>query len=209
MGKCPAAHGALQQRAAFIFGWRRPKRRTARPEGARKEERMNQQGLGPIARAAAAERMRETDAAARVRAEYEESPEYRIGCELLDGLTQELGISAEQAAALLASGARPESMDVLSRKAAAMLIELEREGKLQRSAGEYLQDSAFQKLLLELPAAAAVRVYDAEHGAAAAAGQPADPDARQRYSKSYARAARSPRRCAAPRPQAHRRTSPT
>ncbi len=138
---------------------------------------MNQQGLGPIARAAAAERMRETDAAARVRAEYEESPEYRIGCELLDGLTQELGISAEQAAALLASGARPESMDVLSRKAAATLIELEREGKLQRPAGEYLQDSAFQKLLLELPAAAAVRVYDAEHGAAAAAGQPADPDA--------------------------------
>ena len=61
---------------------------------------MNQQGMGPIARAAAAERMRETDAAARVRAEYEESPEYRIGCELLDGLTQELGISAEQAAAL-------------------------------------------------------------------------------------------------------------
>ena len=97
---------------------------------------MNQQGMGPIARAAAAERMRETDAAARVRAEYEESPEYRIGCELLDGLTQELGISAEQAAALLASGARPESMDVLSRKAAATLIELEREGKLQRPAGD-------------------------------------------------------------------------
>ena len=94
MGKCPAAHGALQQRAAFIFGWRRPQRRTARPEGTRKEEQMNQQGMGPIARAAAAERMRETDAAARVRAEYEESPEYRIGCELLDGLTQELGISA-------------------------------------------------------------------------------------------------------------------
>ena len=49
---------------------------------------MNGGKQGPIARAAAGQRMREPDAAARVRAEYEESPEYRLGCELLDGLTQ-------------------------------------------------------------------------------------------------------------------------
>ncbi len=139
---------------------------------------MDKRELGPIARAAAGARMRETDAAARVRAEYEESPEYRIGCELLDGLTQELGISAEQAAQLLSSGARPESMDVLSRQAAAALAQLEREGRLARPASEYLQDAAFQTLLSELPAAAAVRVYEAERMAGQAA-QTAEPNAEE------------------------------
>ena len=69
---------------------------------------MNKQELGPIARAAAKPGLREAYEAERVRREYEESPEYRIGCELLDGLTQELGISAEQAAALLSGSTRPE-----------------------------------------------------------------------------------------------------
>ncbi len=128
---------------------------------------MNGGKQGPIARAAAGQRMREPAAAARVRAEYEESPEYRLGCELLDGLTQEFGISAEQAAELLTDGARPESMDVLSRRAAATLSRLERAGQLRRPAGEYLREHAFQQLLRELPATAAVRVFEAENMRAA------------------------------------------
>ena len=139
---------------------------------------MNKQELGPIARAAAKPSLREAYEAERVRREYEESPEYRIGCEPLDGLTQELGISAEQAAALLSGSTRPESMEVLSRRAAATLAELERAGSLGRPAGEDLQESAFQKLMCELPAAAAVRVFEAER-TAREAGKQAGTDAEQ------------------------------
>lgn len=126
---------------------------------------MNGKELGPIARRAAGARTRETDAEARIRAEYENSPEYRAGCGLLDGLTAELGISAEQAAGLFTNGKQPESMDVLCRMAAATLAELDRAGKLSRPVNAYLEDEAFTALLTEMPASAAVRVFEAEHNA--------------------------------------------
>lgn len=98
----------------------------------------------------------------KVREEYENSPEYRIGCELVDGLTKELGISADEAAQMLSAAVRPSSMEVLSSRAADTLGQLEKQGKLGRPAADYLKEAAFAELLRELPAAAAIRVFDAE-----------------------------------------------
>lgn len=99
----------------------------------------------------------------QVRQEYENSPEYRIGCEIVGGLTKELGLSAEAAAEMLSSGVHPSGMDMLSSRAAVTLGEMEKQGRLKRPVGEYLQEAAFEALLKELPAAAAIRVFDAEN----------------------------------------------
>ncbi len=114
----------------------------------------------------------------QVRQEYENSPEYRIGCELVDDLTKQLGIGAEEAAEMLSSKVRPSGMDVLSSRAAAILSEQEKQGKLKRPAKEYLQEAAFEALLKELPAAAAIRVFDAEN-AVQQAGRQAENDREQ------------------------------
>ena len=132
---------------------------------------MTKQKQGPLARWAAEKRGQKEDEIAKLRAEYEESPEYRLGCELIDGLTQELGITAQQAAEMLSSGAHPGGMDVLSRKYAATLNEMEQAGKLGRPAGEYLDSDAFAQLMQELPLSAAVRVFEAEEAARSAKEQ--------------------------------------
>ncbi|MBE5784398.1 MAG: hypothetical protein E7330_01215 [Clostridiales bacterium] len=117
------------------------------------------------------ERMALEGAVKKVREEYENSPEYRIGCELIDGLTEELGISAEQAAEMLSAKVRPSGVDVLSSRAAATLGEMEKQGALKRPAKAYLEEAAFEALLKELPAAAAIRVFDAENALQQAGAQ--------------------------------------
>ncbi len=125
---------------------------------------MNQGRQEPLANAWAREHgLREM--LRMLRTEYEESPEYCVGCALVDGLTRELGISAEQAAAMLTGGTQPSGMDVMLRRQGAVLSGLERAGKLSRPASEYLGHGAFQELLWNLPAAAAVRVFEAEEAA--------------------------------------------
>lgn len=97
-----------------------------------------------------------------IRQEYENSPEYRLGCEMLDALTQELGLDAETAAAMLSSGTRPTSLEMIGKKAAAALEKMQQEGELERTPEEYLDDENFIALLREVPAKIAVRLADAQ-----------------------------------------------
>jgi len=97
-----------------------------------------------------------------VRAQYENSPEYRLGCEIMDELTRSLGIGADEIAAMLGSGARPNASNVLGKQAASALAQMEKNGQLTRSMEEYLADENFIKLLREVPAQIAVRLSDAE-----------------------------------------------
>ena len=100
-----------------------------------------------------------------VRAEYENSPEYRLGCEIIDALTDSPGLGADEAAAMLSSGTRPSGLDMLGIQAAKALERMEKNGQLQRGIEEYLADESFIKLLREVPAQVAVRLSDAEHAA--------------------------------------------
>lgn len=97
-----------------------------------------------------------------VRAQYENSPEYRLGCEIIDELTDKLGIGADEVAAMLGSGTRPESGAMISTQAAAVLSQMKKNGQLSRTPEEYLSDETFIKLLTEVPAQIAVRLSDAE-----------------------------------------------
>lgn len=97
-----------------------------------------------------------------VRAQYENSPEYRLGCEIMDELTRSLGIGADEVAAMLGSGARPNASNILGKQAANTLAQMEKNGQLTRSMEEYLADENFIKLLREVPAQIAVRLSDAE-----------------------------------------------
>ena len=104
-------------------------------------------------------------ATAALRAEYENSPEYRLGCEIIDALTESLGLGADEVAAMLSSNSRPAGFDMLSMQAAKTLEGMEKSGRLRRSLEEYLADEGFIKLLREVPAQVAVRLSDAEHSA--------------------------------------------
>lgn len=103
-----------------------------------------------------------------VRAQYEDSPEYRLGCAIIDELTETLGIDAEEASAMLSLDTRPLSGDLLGREAAGTLTRMKKDGKLNREIDAYLADEGFIKLLREVPAAAAVRLSDAELNAKSA-----------------------------------------
>lgn len=100
--------------------------------------------------------------AAQVRAEYENSPEYRLGCEIIDELTGQFGLGADEVAAMLSGGTRPPGSEMLGRQAADILERMEKNGQLARRADEYLEDPAFLALLREVPAQVAVRLSDAE-----------------------------------------------
>lgn len=102
---------------------------------------------------------------ASVRAQYENSPEYRLGCAIIDELTGTLGVGADEVAAMLGSAARPGGFDMLGAQAAAALEQMEKNGLLSRSVEEYLRDENFVKLLREVPAQVAVRLSDAEAAA--------------------------------------------
>lgn len=97
-----------------------------------------------------------------IRQEYENSPEYRLGCELLDALTEELGIDAETAASMLSSGTRPGSFEMIGERAASALARMQEKGELERTPEEYLEDENFIALLREVPATVAVRLADAK-----------------------------------------------
>ncbi len=97
-----------------------------------------------------------------IRAEYENSPEYRLGCEIIDELTEALGIGADEVAAMLSAKTRPPGFDMLGMQAASALEAMEKNGQLSRGVEEYLSDANFVKLLREVPAQVAVRLSDAE-----------------------------------------------
>jgi len=101
----------------------------------------------------------------RIRTEYENSPEYRLGSEIIDGLTQQFGMSAEDAAALLGSGRKPGGIEAISVKAGQELAAMAMRGMLKRPPEEYLGDPEFVSLLPEMPVKMAIRVYDAENEA--------------------------------------------
>lgn len=105
---------------------------------------------------------REQDRAPDVRAEYENSPEYRLGCEIIDELTSALGLGADEVAAMLSAGTRPAGNEMLSLQAAGVLERMEENGQLARGIEEYLADETFVQLLREVPAQVAVRLSDAE-----------------------------------------------
>ncbi len=98
------------------------------------------------------------------RGQIENSVEYRLGCQLLDGLTSQFHISSEEAAAMLEDGAAPQPLQVLSTRVTQTLNTMKKEGRLTMEPEQYLEDPDFLQLIGHLPAEAAVRVYEAERG---------------------------------------------
>lgn len=123
---------------------------------------INRIGAAAAMPAAAA---REQASAQDVRAEYENSPEYRLGCEIIDELTSALGLGADEVAAMLSAGTRPAGNEMLSLQAAGILERMEKNGQLARGIEAYLADETFIQLLREVPAQVAVRLSDAEASA--------------------------------------------
>ena len=112
-----------------------------------------------LAPATSAESGKTVDA---VRAQYENSPEYRLGCEIIDEMTETLGVGADEVAAMLGSNTRPTANSVIGAQAASILTRMEGNGQLARGMEDYLSDETFIALLREVPAQIAVRLSDAE-----------------------------------------------
>lgn len=91
----------------------------------------------------------------------ESEPAYAIGQRMIEGLAQEAGMGRAEAAEALLYAA-PGGTEALCACAAQGLVRLQEEG---RDVEGCLQDKAFIELLREMPAAAALRVYDAERAA--------------------------------------------
>jgi len=123
------------------------------------------QGQPPLRNAMAQERGGMSEMEQRIRNEYENSPEYRLGSELISGMTGQFGMSPEDVAAILGSGKTPGGMEAISLKAGQELSRLAIRGMLKRPPEEYLDDPEFAGLLLEMPVGMAIRVYDAENEA--------------------------------------------
>ena len=121
---------------------------------------MNKQ-TGPIAR----ELGGGAPPAEDIRAEYENSLEYQVGCTIVDALTEAYGLSAEEAAAMLGANVAPSGAELIALRAAEVLAEMEKAGRLSRPPEDYMRDEAFLSLIGELPAELAVRVADAEAAA--------------------------------------------
>lgn len=107
----------------------------------------------------------EISLAEKVRDAYEGSIEYRLGCQIMDGLTQGYALNSDDAEAMLTGEYAPKSSEIVGARAAETLKRAEKEGRLARSIESYLADEGFLKLLREMPAELAIRIKEAEWAA--------------------------------------------
>ncbi|MEA5058940.1 hypothetical protein SDC9_133647 [bioreactor metagenome] len=115
----------------------------------------------------------------------ESEPAYIIGRQFIQRLAAETGAGEEQAAQALLYAA-PGGREVLCACAAQDLVRLQEAGRVADVEG-YLADKAFAKPLLEMPAAAALRLYDTEKAAGEDVQRERDIGARDLLEKLMAR----------------------
>lgn len=126
------------------------------------------------------------NALAQMLAELLESePAYIIGKQLIQRLAAETGAGEQQAAEALLYAA-PGGKEVLCACAAHELVRLQEEGKAA-DVERYLADKEFAQLLLEMPASAAMRLYDAERFAKDSMQRERDAGAQDLLEKMLAR----------------------
>ena len=109
-----------------------------------------------------------------VREAYENSIEYRLGCEIMDGLTQSYGLSSEDAEAMLTGEYSPKSCQIIASRAAEVLSRLNAENKLKRPIDSYLEEEGFLSMLRQMPVELAVRIKEAEWEAEGASNARSD-----------------------------------
>lgn len=109
-----------------------------------------------------------------VRKAYENSIEYRLGCEIMDGLTQSYGLSSEDAEAMLTGEYSPKSCQIIASRAAEVLSRLNAENKLKRPIDSYLEEEGFLSMLRQMPVELAVRIKEAEWEAEGASNARSD-----------------------------------
>ena len=100
-----------------------------------------------------------------VREAYENSIEYRLGCQIMDGLTQGYALTSDDAEAMLTGEYAPKSSEIVGARAAETLKRMEKEGRLARGIESYLADGEFLQMLRQMPAELAIRIKKAEWAA--------------------------------------------
>lgn len=115
----------------------------------------------------------------------ESEPAYIIGRQLIGRLAAQTGTGEEQAAEALLYAA-PGGREALCACAAQDLARLQEAGEVKDVEG-YLADKAFAELLLQMPASAALRLYDAERTAKDAAQREREIGAQDLLEKMLAR----------------------
>ena len=115
----------------------------------------------------------------------ESEPAYIIGRQFIERLAAETGTGEEQATEALLYAA-PGGKEALCACAARELVRLQEEGQVADVEG-YLSDKAFAQLLLEMPAKAALRLYDAQRAAEEAARREREAGAQDLLEKRMAR----------------------
>ncbi len=113
----------------------------------------------------------------------EQEPAYVIGQRMINQLSQQTGMDPGAAAEALLYAA-PAGTQALCTAAAQGLMRLQEGGQ---DVEAYLADPAFVSLLRDMPPAAALRLYDAERAAQAAADQAREQGARDMLEKIMAR----------------------
>lgn len=134
----------------------------------------------------------------------EQEPAYVIGQRMINQLSQQTGMDPGAAAEALLYAA-PAGTQALCTAAAQGLMLLQEGGQ---DVEAYLADPAFVSLLRDMPPAAALRLYDAERAAQAAADQAREQGARDMLEKSWP-AATCPPPFGAIFPRTASRTMPT
>ena len=112
-----------------------------------------------------AEGKEEISLAEKVREAYEGSIEYRLGCQIMDGLTQGYALTSDDAEAMLTGEYAPKSSEIVGARAAETLKRMEKEGRLARGIESYLSDGEFLQMLRQMPAELAIRIKEAEWAA--------------------------------------------
>ena len=112
-----------------------------------------------------AEGQEERALAEKVREAYEGSIEYRLGCQIMDGLTQGYALTSDDAEAMLTGEYAPKSSEIVGARAAETLKRMEKEGRLARGIESYLSDGEFLQMLRQMPAELAIRIKEAEWAA--------------------------------------------
>ena len=107
----------------------------------------------------------EISLAEKVREAYEGSIEYRLGCQIMDGLTQGYALTSDDAEAMLTGEYAPKSSEIVGARAAETLKRMEKEGRLARGIESYLADGEFLQMLRQMPAELAIRIKEAEWAA--------------------------------------------
>ena len=94
-----------------------------------------------------AEGEEEISLAEKVREAYEGNIEYRLGCQIMDGLTQGYALTSDDAEAMLTGEYAPKSSEIVGARAAETLKRMEKEGRLARGIESYLADGEFLQML--------------------------------------------------------------